>query len=74
MPGIDDWNGLLSIHLESQEASLPSNFLLRLNVLTAEMNQALKITAISQLIDKKLDRTRADAFVEEMRDKTCSPA
>ena len=73
VPGIDDWNDLLSIHLESQEALLPADFLLRLN-LTSKMDQALKNTAISQLSDKKLDRSRADALVEEMRDEFCSLA
>ena len=68
MPGVDNWNELLSIHLENQEALLPSDFLLRLN-LTSKMDQALKNTAISQLSDKKLDRSRADALVEEIRDE-----
>ena len=73
MPADDDWVGLLSLHLEGQEALLPDDFLHRLN-LSQKLEQALNRKAAAELSDKKLDRAKADDLVAELKKEFCDLA
>ena len=73
IPSDDDWTGLLGLHLEGQEALLADDFLHRLN-LTSKLDQSLKIKAVSDLSDKKLDHARVDSLRSSMRTEFCDLA
>ena len=75
VPDSKDWNSLLSIRLDGQQALLPEDFLLRL-ILSSKLEQALrkKAVSVSVLCDKKMDRARADSSVEELPDEFCISA
>ena len=73
VPEDDYWTGLLSLHIEGQEALLHEDFLHRLN-LTSKMDAALRRKAAAELSDKKLDRSILDDLVTELRAEFCNSA
>ena len=71
VPSDDDWTGLLSIHIEGQEALLPDDFLHRLN-LTSKMETSLRKKPAADLSDK--DRAKLAELVEKLRLEFCNAA
>ena len=68
-----DWNGLLSLHTEGQEALLHEDFLHRLN-LTSKVDAALRRKEAAELSNKKLVRSILDDLVTKLRAKFCNSA
>ena len=73
VPNFDDWNGLLSLHIEGLEALLPTDFLNRLN-LSDKMDLALEKKAATELSDKSMDRSRVDSLVKGLKAEFCDLA
>ena len=73
VPTSDDWFGLMSIHLESQEALLPKDFLERMR-LYSKVESALKKRAARVLSDKKADKAKIDQLAGELLTSFCDTA